>query len=397
MDWIKNLSLKKSFFTIITTSLIAAMVLSVLFSSLCNALIDHFDLYVTVPVEESSLDNSEAIVPDNSAIVITGEGGTQTTYYYTYKVEPGYSILSSLQIAMPVVFVIVALICADIIFYRLKLKRPIAILLDSAERIQKQDLDFEITGYASDELGELCLAFESMRKTLLSNNRELWRQAEERKRLNAAFSHDLRNPVTVLKGSAKLLQKGIENGNLNAENGKEPVELICQYAGRIEHYVEIMTSAQKLEKLECKRNIYDKENIQSELQSSLTILAEASGKEIDITHSGTAVQVYIDKQFVYNTAENLISNALRYAENKVTVKIVYQEKQMILTVCDDGNGFPATILRKGISPFSRNEISDSEHFGMGLYICKLLCEKHDGSLTIENMEHGAKTTALFNF
>lgn len=81
MDWIKKLSLKKSFFTIITTSLIAAMVLSVLFSSLCNALIDHFDLYVTVPVEESSLDNSEAIVPDNSAIVITGEGGTQTTYY----------------------------------------------------------------------------------------------------------------------------------------------------------------------------------------------------------------------------------------------------------------------------------------------------------------------------
>ena len=91
--------------------------------------------------------------------------------------------------------------------------------------------------------------------------------------------------------------------------------MICQYAGRIEHYVEIMTSAQKLEELECKRHIYEKENIQSELQSSLTILAEASGKEIDITHSGTAVQVYIDKQFVYNTAENLISNALRYAEN----------------------------------------------------------------------------------
>ena len=60
-------------------------------------------------------------------------------------------------------------------------------------------------------------------------------------------------------------------------------------------------------------------------------------------------------------------------------------------------GFPATILRKGISPFSRNEISDSEHFGMGLYICKLLCEKHGGSLTIEKMEHGAKTTAVFNF
>lgn len=46
MDWIKNLSLKKSFFAIITTSLIAAIVLSVLFSSLCNALIDHTSIYM---------------------------------------------------------------------------------------------------------------------------------------------------------------------------------------------------------------------------------------------------------------------------------------------------------------------------------------------------------------
>lgn len=370
--------------------------MSILFGGLCNALIDYFNLYVTVPVEESSLDNSETIATDNLAVVITGKGEAQTTYY-TYRVEPGYSILSSLQIIMPVIFVIVALIYADIIFYRLKLKRPIAILRDSAERIQKQDLDFEITGYASDELGELCSAFEIMRKTLLSNNQELWRQAEERKRLNAAFSHDLRNPVTVLKGAAKLLQKGVGNGNLNADNGKEPVELICQYVGRIEHYVEIMTGAQKLEELECQRHIYSKDDIQSELQNSLTILAETSGKEIEITHSGTAAQVHIDKQFVYNTAENLISNALRYAEKKIAVKMTYQEKQLILTVFDDGNGFPAALLRKGITPFSCNEMSDSKHFGMGLYICKLLCEKHGGSLTIENMEHGAKTTAVFIF
>ena len=61
MDWIKNMSLKKSFFAIITASLIVAIILSVLFGGLCNALIDHFNLYVTVPVEESSLDNSEIL------------------------------------------------------------------------------------------------------------------------------------------------------------------------------------------------------------------------------------------------------------------------------------------------------------------------------------------------
>lgn len=397
MDWLKNMCLKKSFLVIIIVSIVAAILSSVLFGAFCNAVIDHFDLYVTVPVTDSSLDSAGTPSSDNSTLVITSNGEVQTSYYYTHTVEPLYTILSTLQIVMPVIFVIAALVYADILFYRLKLKRPIEILRSSAERIQLQDLNFEITGYGTDELGELCEAFEIMRKTLLSNNRELWWQAEERKRLNAAFSHDLRNPVTVLKGSAKLLQKGISNGTLNAENSRESVELIGQYAGRIEHYVEIMTSAQKLEELECKRHTYSKEEIQSELQNSLTILAENSGKEIEIIHSGTAAKVNIDKQFVYNTAENLISNALRYARNKVIVQISYQTKQLIFCVCDDGNGFPAVVLKKGISPFSPGGISDSEHFGMGLYICKLLCGKHGGGLTIENTEHGAKATAIFNF
>ena len=172
MGWLKNMSLKKSFLAIITASILAAIAASFLFGAFCNKLIDHFDLYVTVPVtDESNFYNDE--ITDNTAIVIAGGTKTQTTYYYSHAVEPGYSILSTLQVVMPVVFVIVALIYADLIFYRVKLKRPIDILRNSAQRIQKQDLNFEITDYGTDELGELCSAFEVMRKTLLDNNREL--------------------------------------------------------------------------------------------------------------------------------------------------------------------------------------------------------------------------------
>lgn len=64
------------------------------------------------------------------------------------------------------------------------------------------DLDFALHTASADELGRLCSAFEAMRRALLESNRRLWRQAEDRQRLNAAFAHDLRNPVTVLKGCA---------------------------------------------------------------------------------------------------------------------------------------------------------------------------------------------------
>lgn len=69
------------------------------------------------------------------------------------------------------------------------------------------DLDFSMEASGGDELGALCGAFEAMRAQLLENNQALWRQSEERRRLNAAFSHDLRNPLAVLQGTVQLLRR----------------------------------------------------------------------------------------------------------------------------------------------------------------------------------------------
>ena len=99
--------------------------------------------------------------------------------------------------------------------------------------------------------GQLCNAFESMRCELVKSNKELWRQAEERKRLNAAFSHDLRNPVTVLKGSVKLLKKGLIDGKLASSKIDDTLSLIEEYSGRIENYIETMSSTQRLEEINC--------------------------------------------------------------------------------------------------------------------------------------------------
>lgn len=118
--------------------------------------------------------------------------------------------LSILQIALPVLFFVCALFVTVSMFYNLKLKRPLAMLEKGAARIIENDLDFTMESPYTDEMGALCRAFETMRKTLLKNHQELWRQAEERKRLNAAFSHNLRNPVTVLKGSVKLAETCME-------------------------------------------------------------------------------------------------------------------------------------------------------------------------------------------
>ena len=69
-----------------------------------------------------------------------------------------------------------------------------------------------------------------------------------------------------------------------------------------------------------------------------------------------------------------------------------------MSVYDDGFGFSPKILEKGATPFLRDDsIEQGQNFGIGLYICRLLCEKHGGSLTLENSENGAKVTATFYF
>ena len=235
MEWIKKMSLKKAFLVIIAGCLGLSAILSGLVYEVCGEVI----------ADCSVVENIPAPLPDAAnhfeyGIVFAGGVASELEAFYVYHIEPWYSIFSFLQYIVPVLLVVSSLVLADIIFYRLKLREPIMILHRSAERIREQDLDFEISGYSADEMGQLCAAFELMRRTLSENNRELWRQAEERKRLNAAFSHDLRNPVTVLKGSAKMAKRCAVCGTEKDAQLLDNLTRIETYTERIERYVEVM-------------------------------------------------------------------------------------------------------------------------------------------------------------
>ena len=118
------------------------------------------------------------------------------------------SMLGIIQIVSCIVLPMGGLALSGILYYHIKLKQPISTLRNGISRIRNHDLDFSMPVHSDDELGQLCTAFDTMREELLKSNQELWRQAEERKRLNAAFSHDLRNPITVLKGTYKITAAG---------------------------------------------------------------------------------------------------------------------------------------------------------------------------------------------
>lgn len=388
MEWIKKMSLKKAFLVIIAGCLGLSVILSSLFYEICGEVIANCSFTENIP---SSL--PDAANRFEYGMVFANGAASELEAYYVYHIEPWYSIFSFLQYIVPILLVVSSLVFADIMFYRLKLREPIMILRSSAERIREQDLDFEIKDYSADQMGQLCAAFELMRQTLLENNKKLWRQAEERKRLNAAFSHDLRNPVTVLKGSVKMAKQCAIRGAEKEVQLLDNLTRIETYTNRLERYVETMSNAGRLEQIQIEKSPAEPQTLSCELENTIRLMTAESGKQLSFTGTEKIRDVRVDKNVLFQVAENLVSNAIRFANRKISVVLSFTDDMLMLTVTDDGRGFPAALLKNGIQPFQKGN-EDVEHFGMGLYICDLLCRKHGGYMEIKNDEQGASVCTV---
>ncbi|WP_321019351.1 sensor histidine kinase, partial [Eisenbergiella porci] len=101
-------------------------------------------------------------------------------------------------------------------------------------------------------------------------------------------------------------------------------------------------------------------------------------------------------ELVLEVAENLVSNALRYARTEVAVDIRMAGKELELTVMDDGSGFTVSEQQAVKAYFHSNPQDDLEHSGLGMYISRVYCEKHGGRLAVGNAETGgAVVKAVF--
>lgn len=296
------------------------------------------------------------------------------------------------MIALPVLYIIGGIGMATMVYYRRKLRDPIAQLLNGIKRIQENDLDFCIEYNGDDELGQLCSSMEKMRKELRQNNKALWEVLEQRKLLNASVAHDLRTPITVLKGYLDYLEKGIHQDKLTEDKLLDTVFSMQGAVTRLEQYAECVRNIEKIESIEIKTQPENAKLLIKEIESNVGQLAQ--GKEIFFSSNIALDQVNIDKGVLFRILENLLQNALRYAEKQINISISQNDKFLILTVKDDGKGFTEEDLRKAATMFYSKD-REKEHFGIGLGICKILCEKHDGLLYITNNkeEKGASVIA----
>ena len=305
-------------------------------------------------------------------------------------------ILTSLRVLSVPVFLIICIILSGILFFRNRLEPPIAVLSDASQKIAEKDLDFTVEHLRGDEFGRLCDSFEGMRKTLLLNNNEMWRQMEERRRLNNAFSHDLRTPLTVLKGNAHMMREYLLQDSIDDDQIENSVITMQNHINRMENYVEAMNSLQRLEDIEVNRRKISSRVFTATLKNNASILCEK--KALNFFDDIEPDTVFIDEEIVLRVAGNLLGNASRYAKSCISVVCSHSDNHLSISVLDDGDGFSETDLKLATNPFykSKKNIYDA-HFGLGLNISKILTERHGGDIMLSNVStDGALVRATFS-
>ncbi len=295
---------------------------------------------------------------------------------------------------LPVFYIIGGIGGAAIIYFHIKLRTPILQLQNGMKRIQDNDLDFHIEYDGEDELGQLCHSMEKMRNELRLNNRALWDALEQRKLLNTSVAHDLRTPITVLSGYLDYLEKNIPQDKITEEMLMETISFMQKAVLRLKCYVECVRDVERIENIEIKRESQNTDLLLKEIESNICSLK--GDKKIVFQTDITLTSVKIDKSILFRVLENLLENAIRYMDKQITLKICQRETLFLLCVRDDGKGFSKKDLQQAVNMFYGNE-KGNDHFGIGLGVCKLLCEKHGGFLQIgNNKSGGAYVTAAID-
>lgn len=379
--------------------LIAALLLASFFSNKITATVFDWSMGIAAKYITVNYD----VMPSDEIVYSTDGSNEVVEYNFNYDKYSGedqrlHALCSFLQRFAPPFLYSVFILGAVLLFYFTKLKTPLKVLTKAADRISENELDFSLDYLGSDEMARLCAAFEKMRAALEENNRCMLHMIDQRKQLNDAYTHDLRTPVAVLKGYTEMLTKYLPTGQMPQEEVLETVKTMSSQVSRLEQFVESMNTVQRLEDLSIQKESVNTEEFVGHLRESAGILCQTSGLVCEFDAPITANTLCLDAGAVIPVYENLMSNAIRFARSKVTIRCEYKADWFSITVSDDGKGFSDKDLLKADKPYYSGEAQKQEyHFGLGLHICRTLCEKHGGRLKLENSpQGGAKITAWFS-
>jgi len=224
-----------------------------------------------------------------------------------------------------------------------------------------------------------------LEQTVAERTRELVEANAAKDVFMSMVSHELKTPLTTLKGITQMLSRRIERGD---QIEQQNLTLLESSVRRMERLVNDLLSTSSIEAgmFSLHRQPGD---LAALLRELLTEHGEAMGSTLQIAIPEMELIGAIDRERVSQVILNLLSNARKYSSSgsPIIVKLERQDQQAIITVTDHGVGIPSEKLAHIFERFYRVpeidvQTGSSSGVGLGLYIAKKIIERHDGHLSV---------------
>ena len=263
---------------------------------------------------------------------------------------------------------------------------PMVKLKKATQNIKEGNLDFVLEVEGKDEFAQLCQDFEEMRKRLKESTEEKILMDKENKELISNISHDLKTPITAVKGYVEGIMDGVAD---TPEKMDRYVRTIYNKTNEMDHLINELTFYSKIDTNRIPYT-FSKLNVEdyfSDCAEELGLEMETRGIElVYANYVEKDVQVIADGEQIRRVIHNIVSNAIKYMEKprgiiQLRVKDVGDFIQVEIE--DNGKGIAAKDLPYIFDRFYRTDVSRNSSkggSGIGLSIVKKIMEDHGGKV-----------------
>lgn len=272
------------------------------------------------------------------------------------------------------------------------LKREIHKIAMANDNISRMDLDYDREYSRYKEIDGVLVSIDVLAENLKKSLGEQWDMQVKQKELVEQLTHDIRTPITLIKGNLELLKE--EYSDLSSERFAD----ISNGIDRLEKYID------KLKKfsytMEGKKDVVSNEVILYWIEI-MSGICRLNGLNLEVIKSECS-NIELDKEEIAAALQNIVTNAVEYSKkgSKITVEFKDEPEEFILTVRDEGTGFDKDLLPLLTEKFISGKVKDkSNKHGLGLWVVKNIVSANNGNLYLKNytgVTAGAEVKMVFN-
>ncbi|MBO5056556.1 MAG: HAMP domain-containing histidine kinase [Lachnospiraceae bacterium] len=315
-------------------------------------------------------------------------GSRRTLLMHVKKMDrQRYKKLDSLwKIFIPVyILSYVLILLVFTIWMRRKVKEPLDMLNEGILAFADGNRDTEINYKGPKEFEAIFDSFNKMSRLLKESESSKEHLIVEKQRMLADISHDLKTPITVIRGYAKAVSDGLTD----PETEKQYLNTIFLKTESLTEMINTFYDYSKLEHPEF-RLIKEKQDLAEFIREYLANKydeIDLMGFELEVEIPETEVEYCFDSVQMRRVFDNIFSNALKHNPTGTTVYITLQqtEKSIRIEIADNGTGIPEEIRSNLFEPFTVGDDSrnNRQGSGLGLAVARKIVELHGGALLLE--------------